>query len=213
MQTPMAKSITKRTLVGFRNICVNTRFFEDLINQITNKESKLLGQLKKGQTYWKANNNNEMKFNAIVGNPPYQLSAKGGNRSKPIYNKFVDLSKNLNPDYLSLIIPSRWMAGGLGLSDFRNSMLEDKRIVELIDYPDSNEVFPGVEVKGGISYFLWNKLHDGRCKITTKRGTDVYGPKERSLDEFDILVPDSRAVVILEKILKANKIQLQQFCR
>lgn len=200
-KTPMAKAITKRTLVGFRDVAVNARYFEDLVHQITDRSEKFIEKIRKGKTYRKANNNNDMKFNAIVGNPPYQLSAKSGNRSKPIYNKFVDISKQINPDFLSLIMPSRWMAGGLGLSEFRNTMLQDKRLNKLIDYPVSNEVFPGVEVKGGICYFLWIKGHNDKCKIITKRGSEVYGPIERNLDEFDILVRDSRAVEILNKVL------------
>ena len=153
-------------------------------------------------------NNNNMKFDVIVGNPPYQESARSGNRSKPIYNKFVELSKELNPNFLSLIIPSRWMSGGLGLSKFRDTMLNDKRMSELTDYPDSNEMFPGVEVKGGICYFLWEKNHSNKCAITTVRGDDYYGPIKRNLDDFDILVRDSRAVEILNKILTFEEISI-----
>lgn len=200
-KTPMAKSITKRTLVGFRDVAVNTRYFEDLVHQITDRPDKFIEKIRKGKTYRKANNNNDMKFNAIVGNPPYQLSAKSGNRSKPIYNKFVDIAKQINPEVLSLIMPSRWMAGGLGLSEFRNNMLQDKRLLKLIDYPVSNEVFPGVEVKGGICYFLWDKDYKGKCNLITKRGSEVYGPVERDLDEFDILVRNSQSVEILRKVL------------
>jgi hypothetical protein len=153
-------------------------------------------------------NKNTMKFDVIVGNPPYQESAKSGNRSKPIYNKFVELSKELNPNFISLIIPSRWMSGGLGLSNFRDSMLSDKRMSKLTDYPVSNEMFPGVEVKGGICYFLWNNTHKNKCAITSVRGEDTYGPTKRSLDEFDILVRDSRAVEILNKILTFDEISI-----
>ncbi|MCP9757250.1 DEAD/DEAH box helicase [Lacihabitans sp. CCS-44] len=204
-KTPMAKSITKRTLVGFRSTKVNTRYFEDLINQITNKQENFITKIKQGNTFWKANNDNNMKFNAIVGNPPYQLTADGGNRSLPIYNKFVDISKSLRPDFVSLIIPSRWMSGGLGLNDFRQSMLEDRRISKLFDFPDSNEVFPGVEVKGGICYLLWDREHDDKCKVMTIRGNNVFGPVHRDLDNFDILVRDSLSVIILNKILDKNE--------
>jgi hypothetical protein len=200
-KTPMAKSITKRTLVGFRNAKVNTRYFEDLVYQITKRPEDFLSKIKKGQSYWKTDNNNDMRFNAIVGNPPYQLTAEGGNRSLPIYNHFVDISRDLKPNFISLIIPSRWMSGGLGLSDFRKSMLEDTRISKLIDYPDSNEVFPGVEVKGGICYLLWDIEHKGKSNITTIRGDSVHGPVKRALDDFDILVRDSLSVKILDKVL------------
>ncbi|WP_289037705.1 Eco57I restriction-modification methylase domain-containing protein [uncultured Zobellia sp.] len=201
-KTPMAKSITKRTLLGFRDAKVNTHYFEDMVRQITQRPEKFIAKIRKGQSYWKANNNNDMKFNAIVGNPPYQVTAESGNRSLPVYNHFIQISKDINPDYLSLIVPSRWMSGGLGLTEFRQSMLEDKRLNRMTDYPDSNQIFPGVEVKGGICYFLWDRSHDGKCEVTTIRGEDIYGPVERQLDKFDILVRDSLSVVILDKILE-----------
>lgn len=204
-KTPMAKSITKRTLVGFRAANVNTHYFEDMVRQITQRPEKFIAKIKKGQSYWKANNNDDMKFNAIVGNPPYQVTAESGNRSLPVYNHFIDISKKMNPDYVSLIVPSRWMSGGLGLSDFRQSMLDDRRLNQIIDYPDSNQVFPGVEVKGGICYFLWKNDYDGKCNVTTVRGENVYGPVKRQLDKFDVLVRDSLSVVILDKVLEKEE--------
>lgn len=142
-----------------------------------------------------------MKFDVIVGNPPYQLGSDGGTRDIPIYNKFVDQAKKLNPRYLSMIIPSRWMASGLGLSEFRQHMLEDRKIRKLVDFPLAGEIFPGVEVKGGICYFLWERDNEGDCEVTTVRGRDVAGPVKRKLNEFDVFVRDSRAVEILRKVL------------
>jgi site-specific DNA-methyltransferase (adenine-specific) len=141
-----------------------------------------------------------MKFDVIIGNPPYQLGSDGGTRDIPIYNKFVDQAKKLNPRYLTMIIPSRWMASGLGLSEFRRSMLEDRHIRKLVDYPVASEVFPGVEVKGGVCYFLWVRDTEGDCAVTTVRGADVYGPVDRKLGEYDVLVRDSRALGILRKV-------------
>ena len=200
-KTPMAKSITKRTLLGFRQASINTHYFEDLVRQITLRPEKFIAKIKKGKSYWKTTNSNDMKFNAIVGNPPYQVTAESGNRSLPIYNHFIQISKDINPEFISLIVPSRWMSGGLGLTEFRQTMLDDKRLYRMTDYPDSNQIFPGVEVKGGICYFLWNSIHDGKCEVTTIRGTNVYGPVKRQLNKFDILVRDSLSVVILDKIL------------
>lgn len=137
-KTPMAKSITRRTLAGFRQAKVNTRHFEDLINQIKNKKEQVIKRLSDGQGYWKANNNRRMKFDAIIGNPPYQVASnddRDTSRDKPVFNFFVDFGKALSPKYLTLVTPSRWMDGGLGLSEFREKMLNDTRIKQLTDYP------------------------------------------------------------------------------
>ena len=144
----------------------------------------------------------KMKFDVIIGNPPYQLGADGGTRDIPIYNKFVFQAKKLHPRFLVMIIPSRWMASGLGLSEFRRTMLEDRRIRKLVDYPVASEVFPGVEVKGGVCYFLWERDTEGDCAVTTVRGDDIVGPVNRTLGEYDIFVRDIRAVEILHKVLK-----------
>jgi site-specific DNA-methyltransferase (adenine-specific) len=142
-----------------------------------------------------------MQFDVIIGNPPYQLASDGGTRDIPIYNKFVEQAKRLQPRFLAMVIPSRWMASGLGLSDFRQAMLGDRRMRELIDYPAASEVFPAVEVKAGVCYFLWDASHDDDCKVTTIRGNEVVGPIQRNLGEYDVFVRDARAVSILHKIL------------
>ena len=146
-----------------------------------------------------------MKFDVIVGNPPYQLGSDGGTRDIPIYNKFVDQAKKLNPRFLSMIIPSRWMAGGLGLSDFRRSMLEDRRMRKLVDYERMDQVFPGVDFEGGICFFLWDRDNEGACGVTTVCGDETIGPVERNLSENDVLVRDIRALKILRKILKSGE--------
>lgn len=146
-----------------------------------------------------------MKFDVIVSNPPYQMGSEGGTRDIPIYNKFVDQAKKLNPRFLSMIIPSRWMASGLGLSEFRRSMLEDRRIRKLVDYPVASEIFPGVQVKGGVCYFLWERDAEGECAVTTVRGDNAVGPENRSLSEYDVFVRDSCALNILRKVLSKNE--------
>ncbi len=146
-----------------------------------------------------------MKFDVIVGNPPYQMGSDGGTRDMPIYNKFVDQAKKLNPRFLCMIIPSRWMASGLGLSEFRKTMLSDRSISRIVDYPVASEVFPGVEIKGGVCYFLWENGRNGDCAVTTIRGDISVGPENRDLREFEVFVRDSRALNILRKILSHNE--------
>lgn len=151
-----------------------------------------------------------MKFDVIVGNPPYQLGSDGGTRDIPIYNKFVDQAKKLNPRFLSMIIPSRWMAGGLGLSEFRRTMLEDRRIRKLVDYERMDTVFPGVDFEGGICYFLWDRDYEGDCAVTTISGDETIGPVARDLNEYDVLVRDSRALKILKKVLSAGETSITE---
>ncbi|MEK7716603.1 MAG: Eco57I restriction-modification methylase domain-containing protein [Pseudomonadota bacterium] len=141
-----------------------------------------------------------MKFDVIVGNPPYQMGSDGGTRDIPIYNKFVDQAKKLNPRFLSMIIPSRWMASGLGLSEFRRTMLEDRRIRKLVDYERMDEVFPGVDFEGGVCFFLWDRDNEGRCAVSSISGDEIIGPVERDLSEYDVFVRDSRALDILHKV-------------
>ena len=146
-----------------------------------------------------------MQFDVIIGNPPYQLASDGGTRDVPIYQNFVEQAKMLQPRHLAMVIPSRWMASGLGLSEFRNAMLSDRRIRELVDYPAASDVFPGVEVKAGVCYFLWDASHDGDCKVTTVRGGESIGPIPRNLAEYDVFVRDARAVSILHKVQKKKE--------
>lgn len=203
-KTPMAKSITKRTLVGFRDVTVNTRYFEDLVHQITDRPDKFIEKIRKGKTYRKANNNNDMKFNAIVGNPPYQVMDGGNSVSaKPVYHHFVDIAKSIKPDYVSLIMPARWYAGGKGLDTFRETMLNDKSISKLFDYPNSNDCFTNVDIAGGLCYFLWDKEYDGKTKITNYINGEL-STDTRDLDAFDILIRDNKAIPILKKVQKLN---------
>ncbi len=143
-----------------------------------------------------------MKFDVIVGNPPYQMTGGGGGTNDtPIYNDFFDTAKALNPQFITMIMPARWLAGGRGLDSFRATMLNDKRIRHLVDYPNAGDLFPGVEIKGGVCYLQWERDNPGDCAVTRVLGDVRIGPTTRDLAEFDIFVRDSRALSILHKVL------------
>lgn len=147
----------------------------------------------------------DVQFDVVIGNPPYQLGQSGGDAvgsfAMPIYQKFVDAAKSLDPRYVVMVIPSRWFAGGRGLDEFRKEMLSDRRIRALVDYPESREVFPGVDIAGGISYFLWDATWSGECEFTTVSGGEAGAPMSRFLDEYDILVRQNEGVSILHRVL------------
>lgn len=143
-----------------------------------------------------------MQFDVVIGNPPYQLSAdEAGQNVMPIYNLFVEQAKNLEPNFIVMVTPSRWMAGGKYLDEFRSVMLNDRRLAALVDYHNAAEMFPSVGINGGISYFLWDSKHNGDCEVTTIRGGVEFGPHNRRLNEFDVFIRDIRAVDILRKVL------------
>lgn len=143
-----------------------------------------------------------MQFDVIIGNPPYQLSDGGhGTSAAPIYQHFVEQALSLDPQYAVFVTPSRWMAGGKGLDKYRHRMLSDKRLRKIEDYPKLYEGFPGVKIRGGISYFLWNRDYNGPCTIQTIWDGQPTGPAvTRDLDAYDILVRRNEAVPILEKV-------------
>ncbi len=143
----------------------------------------------------------KMKFDVIIGNPPYQLNDGGGtgSSSKPIYQHFVEQAKKLNPRYLTMIIPSRWFSGGKGLDTFRRDMLSDTRISHIVDYTDSTAVFPGVDIAGGVCYFLWERDYNGMCTIENIHN-NIKDVSKRALNEFSTLIRDSISIKIIHKI-------------
>ncbi len=148
-----------------------------------------------------------MKFDVIISNPPYQLSDGGNSASAiPIYQKFVESAKQLAPRYLVMIIPSRWFAGGRGLNSFRDTMLNDKRIRVLHDYFDSTICFPGVDISGGICYFLWDRDNLGKCKvITTRKDKETVSERYLIIDSEKTFIRFNESVSIVEKVKKSNE--------
>jgi len=143
----------------------------------------------------------DMQFDVIVGNPPYQIDSDGNTRTKPVYHLFVEAAFRMKPKYVLMITPSRWFAGGLGLSDFRARMLKDRRMSRLIDYRVEKDVFPYVNINGGVSYFLWDADHNGKCLIShVPAGGAPSSAEPRYLDEFDLLVRHNEGVHILRKV-------------
>jgi site-specific DNA-methyltransferase (adenine-specific) len=159
---------------------------------------------------WKVDNEEwrKMKFDVIVGNPPYQLKDGGfGDSAVPIYHKFIQQAKKLNPRYLSMIVPARWYSGGKGLDEFRDEMLNDSRFSEIHDFPETKDCFPGLNIRGGVCYFLWDITHEGDCKISTHKGNVITSIIERPLlePETDIFVRYNEAIPILHKVRKLQE--------
>lgn len=201
-KTQMARSITKRTLRGFRDTKVNARYFEDLVNKITNQPELFISKVISSSKGW---NNKElednMKFNAIVGNPPYQVMDGGGAGTSAIsiYNFFVEVSKRLSPNYISMIMPARWYSGGKGLDTFRSNMLNDTRIEQLFDYPNPKDCFPTANISGGVCYFLWNSGYDGKCQFTNIIN-GVRTTTLRRLNEHEVFVRYNDSLSIIKKV-------------
>lgn len=148
-----------------------------------------------------------MRFDVIIGNPPYQLSDGGAAASaRPIYHQFIEQAMSLEPKYVVMVTPSRWFAGGKGLDDFRKKMLSDKRLRVIVDYIQEKDAFPNVNINGGVNYFLWDRDHEGDCEVTTvSPGGKKSEPLTRPLDQFDIFVRRNEAMPILEKVLKKKE--------
>lgn len=148
----------------------------------------------------------DMQFDVIIGNPPYQMKGgAGGSSDSSIYHLFVEQAKNLEPKYLSMVVPSRWLAGGRGLDGFRKEMLSGGHLRSLTDFPDSGDAFPGVQIKGGTCYFLWDSVHNGTCNVLRVAGGEEHLQRNRQLGEFDVFVRDERALVILRKVLSKEE--------
>lgn len=145
-----------------------------------------------------------MQFDVIIGNPPYQLNTDGhGTQARPIYHQFVQQAKALDPRFLCMVIPARWFSGGMGLDDFRESMLTDNRVRSIEDYLSASDVFPGVGLKGGVCYFLWDRDNPGDCKVSTHYKNEAPSRTTRPLLEngADVFIRFNEGLSILKKVV------------
>ncbi len=199
-KTPMAKSITKRTLCGYNNYKTNIIFDDKMVDDIVNNPEKMVKKIK-NPSFW-LKEGEKMDFDAIIGNPPYQLEGgSGGNNDSPMYQYFAELSNKLNPKYSSLIMPARWFAAGREnlLGDFRKDMLSNKNLSKLYVYTQSRDVFPNVEIKGGVCYYLLDSNHNGKCDYHLIHD-GIHEKYDRNLDDFDVLIRDPIFAAIVKKV-------------
>ncbi len=210
-KTKMAERITRRTLTGFRDTKANVKCLENLTGQIMVYKKKFVRTVANGKTFWNANNIENMKFDAIISNPPYQVNIgeQKDNYGIPLYNQFVETAKEFSPNYISMIMPSRWFTGGRGLDNFRKDMLTDKRLRKIFDFVDSKDCFPTVDISGGVGYFLWDAHHNGNCEFTnTLHGKSRK--QERRLDEYPVFIRNNDALSVVEKVVSKSKHMLSE---
>ena len=150
----------------------------------------------------------QMKFDVIISNPPYQLETAGaGRQAKPLYNLFVEQARKLNPHYLIMIIKSNWFSGGMGLDNFRREMMHDRHISKIVDYANAKDCFPGQSIPGGVCYFKWDKFYNGDCEFTNVVN-GAASTKTRSLMEFPVLVRFNQATDIISKIVSKHEVTI-----
>ena len=209
-KTSMAKSITNRTLRGFSNLKTNVNYIENLI-EVFKKDNNMFKDNVFNPLTWGIERGVKMKFDAIVGNPPYQELVANNNGSvsqaNPVYNLFVENAIKLSPNYVTMITPSLWMTGGTGLANFRKFMLSDNRISVLHDFETSNLVFDNVAIAGGVSYFLWNRNSVGKTKTYFHEKNGNTSEREINMASFgdDLFIREATALKILEKVDVKNE--------
>ncbi len=152
-----------------------------------------------------------MQFDVIIGNPPYQMTGGGGGTNdSSIYHLFVEQATRLDPRFLSMVIPSRWLAGGRGMDEFRKTMLTGRHISHLVDYAKMSTAFPGVDFEGGVGYFIWDRGYKGDAQYTLFQGDEQHPVKTRDLGAHDIFVRDHRSVGILERVQKRGELTMDK---
>ncbi|MCQ2344319.1 MAG: Eco57I restriction-modification methylase domain-containing protein [Paludibacteraceae bacterium] len=201
-KTQMAKSITRRTLLGFREGKANLHAFDDLLNQVQNNKENLIKKITRPNFWNYKTELNMLKFDAVVGNPPYQTMDKGEcSSSTAIYPMFIDVACKLNGALVSMITPSRWMTKqGRGLSEeWAESILKSNHFVCIIDFLDANNCFPNVDIKGGVCYFLFDHSHNGNCRYIINHSNTIV-EKNSDLGKWGMAIRDEKADFILTKV-------------
>ncbi len=204
-KTPMAKSITKRTLAGFKDISPNAIYFDDLNNMMKNKSKQLTDRITR-MNYWIKKGVGELKFDAIVGNPPYQEMDGGAQASaSPIYQHFVTTSKAIEPEYISFIMPTRWYVGGKGLDNFREEMLNDVHLRVLHDCLTPEDIFPNTNIRGGVCYYLWDSSYDNTenlTRVVTFENNEIIADVLRPIkvEGIDLFIREGKAINIINKV-------------
>lgn len=207
--TPMAVGITRRTLFGFRQVDQKANIKNVQLIERASKDQEGLVKELKSVGFWKGNSSKqEMKFNAVVGNPPYQMMDGGAQASAtPVYNLFVDTARALKANYISMIMPARWYSGGKGLDEFRISMLEDQHISRLDDFLNPETVFPNTNIRGGLCYFLWDSSYNSneqKTRVVSHDSTGVVSDTMRTLktNNIDTFIRSYEAISIINKVFQ-----------
>lgn len=206
-KTPMAKTITQRTLAGYNNWKTNILYVEEINQKLKSNLTETIEEIKKGL--------NVMKFDVIVGNPPYQESDNnsGNGSAKPLYHHFIELAIELKPEFITLITPSVWFTGGKGLDSFRTKMLNDVSLEKIVNYVTPKEVFPTAHLRGGVNYFLWNKHYNNEkdgVLIQTIKNSELKesGNRPLTFDGLNILISSNISYKIINRLVKNNSIIL-----
>jgi superfamily II DNA or RNA helicase len=202
-KTPMAKSITERTLRGYNNYKTNVIYYKSIMRDVKNNRDEILRII---QSKFNYKGEKELKFDVILGNPPYQEIDGGAQVSaRPIYHNFIRAAKAMNPKYITMITPSRWYVGGKGLDEFREEMLKDSHLRELHDWLTPEDIFPNTNIRGGVCYFLIDNNYDNSqnlVRVITHENNSIISDVMRSIKTpgIDIFIRDNIALKLLYRI-------------
>ncbi|MFB5563729.1 Eco57I restriction-modification methylase domain-containing protein [Bacillus cereus] len=213
-KTPMAKTISERTLRGYNEYDTNVIYYKSIMADVKGKRDDMLHII---QSMFNYEGEENLKFDVIIGNPPYQEMDGGAQASaSPIYQNFVRAAKAMSPKYISMITPSRWFVGGKGLDDYREEMLNDPHLRELHDWLTPEDIFPNTNIRGGVCYFLWDSSYDNqnqKTRVVTHENNKVISDILRPLkhNDSDIFIRDSKAISILNKIEYSDSKSLMEY--